>query len=461
MKKREHLYVSPKNVLIWLSVLCMAGSVVTRFIFPGEKGIGVWDQIVLPVAACVLFALITVFNGKERYFKTAHAVALYIIYYCFIFCCAGLGTVARTAWVVGLVILYLAYRSIIANHGKLFWLMIPALAAPLAGQLYLFCTTDCKLFYADILMTAGMILPLLAVRFHKDGQYHPTWGDRVDGRRVRTLPAMSQVSPYIMVERSDAGIFCEDAYEISETERYIRQKRKEGLTGFGLIHVLLAAYCRGVSKYPAINRFLSGQKVYSRGTDIQFCMVVKKQMSTNSPDTAIKIHLNPADTAQDVYNKIEAAMNKAKGTQELDSNFDATAGILRLIPGVLLKFAVWLLKTLDYFGLLPGFLMEISPFHGSIFFTSMGSLGVPPVYHHLYNFGNLPVFGAFGCKYRKNELQDDGTVVQRKYVDFRFLMDERIVDGFYYATFFKHYKHLVTHPEVLDQPPEEVLSDID
>ena len=50
---------------------------------------------------------------------------------------------------------------------------------------------------------------------------------------------------------------------------------------------------------------------------------------------------------------------------------------------------------------------------------------------------------------------------QRKYVDFNFVMDERIVDGFYYAAFFKHYKRILQHPEVLDSVPEEIMPDID
>ena len=93
--------------------------------------------------------------------------------------------------------------------------------------------------------------------------------------------------------------------------------------------------------------------------------------------------------------------------------------------------------------------------------TSMGSLGIPPVFHHLYDFGNLPVFGAFGAKRRAYEIQEDGTVVQRKYVDVKFTTDERIVDGFYYAAFFKHYKRILLHPEILDNPPEEIIQDID
>ena len=54
-----------------------------------------------------------------------------------------------------------------------------------------------------------------------------------------------------------------------------------------------------------------------------------------------------------------------------------------------------------------------------------------------------------------------GSVVQKKYIDVKFVLDERIVDGFYYATFFKHYRRILRNPEILDNPPEEVVRDID
>ena len=64
-------------------------------------------------------------------------------------------------------------------------------------------------------------------------------------------------------------------------------------------------------------------------------------------------------------------------------------------------------------------------------------------------------------KRRAYEVTEDGSVVQKKYVDVKFVLDERIVDGYYYAAFFKHYKRILQHPEILDNPPEEVLPDID
>ena len=189
-------------------------------------------------------------------------------------------------------------------------------------------------------------------------------------------------------------------------------------------------------------------------------MTIKKDMTVEAPDTIIKLHLKPSDTMEEVYQKFHAAVAEVKNTSELDSEFDGVAKLLGMIPGVVLKFVVWLLKLLDYFGLLPRFLLEVSPFHGSVFFTSMGSLGIPAIYHHLYNFGNLPVFCAFGCKRREKELDSSGQPVDRKYIDYSFTLDERTCDGFYYATAFKHFRRLLQHPEQLEQAPDEIIHDI-
>ena len=270
---------------------------------------------------------------------------------------------------------------------------------------------------------------------------------------------MNIVAGYIMPTRNDACNSIQTTFEISKVERYIRQKRAEGMESFGLTHVLLAAYVRCIAKYPGVNRFFSGQRVYQRDDDVQFTMTIKKDMRTDGEETTIKLHLKPTDTTKEVYEKLNALIDEVKNTP-LNSSFDHVAALLASMPRLLLKFVVWFLKTLDYFGLLPTFLTDLSPFHGTVIFTSMGSLGIPPIVHHLYNFGNLPVFVAFGRKYRKVELDLQGKPVTRRYVDFVMNTDERIVDGFYYATVMKYFEKLLREPEQLDLPPEEVIRDI-
>jgi len=463
------LYVSRKNPLTWLMALCLVGSAVARIVIcSGMEGVGVWSQIVLPTAATLLYVLIVLLNGKEMFYKTAIPVWMVALY-------SGIWIQSNIegrmmVWLFWIALIFFAtmYTDITAGHRKYgIFLLIPVVLSPVAFILYFYREALRAGDFAalvpavpDLLMLFGVFVQILVLRVHTDGAYHPTWGDRIDGRKIRTLAPMAQITAYFQWERNICSNFFEESFEITQIDRYIRQKRREGLTDFGITHVLLAAYVRGVARYPQLNRFINGQKVYSRGEDIQYCMVIKKEMNVDSPDTSIKVHLSPRDTAKDVYEKLNAAVESVKATKELDSNLDSLIMLLNLIPSVVLKFTVWFLKLLDYFGLLPKFLLELSPFHGSLFFTSMGSLGIPPIYHHLYDFGNLPVFGAFGCKRKAVEVLEDGTIVPRKYIDVKFVLDERICDGYYYATFFKYYRRLLRNPEILDQPPEEVVKDI-
>ena len=475
MEKRIHLYVSRKNVLTWLMALCLVGSAVARIVFPGLKGSGdtlqVWSQIVLPVAATLLYVLIALLSGKEMFYKTAIPVWMLGVYFAvrpnpLI----GGNPFAQWMFYTCIASFCILYTVLSCGRIRYAWLLTLLPLAPLATIIYAhryiffhFSSTTLITYPAirgDYLLFIGLFLLGLGLRVSADGKYHPTWGDRPDGRKVRTLAPMAQITAYFQWERNICSNLFEESFEITNIDRYIRQKRREGLTDFGITHVLLAAYVRGIAKYPQLNRFIAGQKVFSRGDDIQYCMVIKKKMTVDSPDTSIKVHLTPYDTAADVYHKLNAAIESVKATEELDSSLDSLIMALNMIPSVVLKFVVWFLKLLDYFGMLPNWLMELSPFHGSLFFTSMGSLGIPPISHHLYDFGTIPCFGAFGMKRKALEVQEDGSVVQRKYVDVKFVLDERICDGYYYATFFKHYKRLLAHPEVLDNPPEVVVEDI-
>ena len=285
-------------------------------------------------------------------------------------------------------------------------------------------------------------------------------GDRFEGYRVRTLDPMNYVSPYIMVNRQNASNLMKDRIEITDKiDEYIMKKRAEGLRGFGMMYIIMAAYIRTISQYPGINRFISGQKIYARN-NIQIVIDIKKKMELDAQSTTIKVDFKPDATVYEVFEKFSKEFDLNRQDSDV-SNFDTAARVLNYIPGVLLKFTVWLLKLLDYFGLLPRFLIKLSPFHGSMFITSMGSLGIPPIYHHLYDFGNIPVFIAFGKKNSRLSLTREGEVVEKKYIDFSVVTDERICDGHYFASALKYLKEVLKNPEVLDLPPEKVVEDID
>jgi len=278
-----------------------------------------------------------------------------------------------------------------------------------------------------------------------------------DIRRVRSISPMSMIVPYIMKNRVGAQNMITDRVSVHKMDQYVKEKQAEGFKSLNYMHILIAAYVRLCSQRPAINRFIRGQRIYTR-RNVEVSLVIKKEMTLEAPDTVVKITLPPDATIDDVYNELDRAVNEYRDNPGGD--FDNTAKVLSFIPGPLLTFSVGFLRFLDYFGLIPKFLTGVSPFHCSFFITSMGSLGIPSIFHHLYDFGTCPVFMAFGTRQRVYEVNGDGSVSQQKYIDVSFVMDERICDGYYFASSLRVLKGIFKNPWVLNSPPDEVIEDI-
>lgn len=471
MEKRINYFVSKKNIFTWLSAIALLMSVILRIKCYGgifTDPFSIWFFMVLPIFATVLFIIQMLFFGDEHFYSTGLSAFLFCMYSAIVI---GAGTysiwIKFLFWIACIGVAYIYIHTVSGKDRK--WLILIILLSFLAIKLHmnrevLFDNDLSTTIYIspDFLVIIGAVFAVIAMEIHLDDKYHPTWGDRTDGRRVRTMPAMTTVTPYIMPTRVGASNFILDKIEITNLEHYIMQKRKEGYKSFGLTHIFLAAYVRAVAKYPGINRFCSGQRVYSRGDDIQFCMVVKASMTTESDESILKLHLKPTDTIDDVYDKLSAEINRIKTTEIGSSDFDKVEKLLSITPRLVMRFIMALLRFLDYFGWLPKFLLEVSPFHASIFFTSMASLGIEPIVHHLYDFGNMPVFCSLGTKYKEYEADPNPLmgVHTRHYINYTFNTDERICDGFYYASVFKYIKKLLAHPERLELPPEEVVQDI-
>ena len=202
------------------------------------------------------------------------------------------------------------------------------------------------------------------------------------------------------------------------------------------------------------------EKIYARN-NIEIVMTIKKTLSLDSPDTCIKVEFNPDDTVDEVYEKFNAVVEEIQSRPDDKSEFDKLNKLLTRIPGLLCRWTVKALSFGDYFGWLPKSLLRLSPFHGSMIITSMGSLGIRPIYHHIYNFGNLPVFIAYGSRRAVVCCDKDGKASVKKYIEMKAVTDERICDGFYYASAFKIIKRHVENPELLEQRPEQVYEDID
>jgi len=289
------------------------------------------------------------------------------------------------------------------------------------------------------------------------------FGDRRDGFLVRNLDPMGKLIPYIMKSKTDSWVLFEDRIDITHTQDFLRKMRKSEIPGLTLYHIVFAAIVRTYSQVPELNRFIQRNNIYARN-EMKGSMVVMKGMQRDSERTTIMPRFEMDATLKEVVAEIERLANPIDRTKKVaeDENkneFDKLEFALSLIPGFLIRFVFSLLKLLDRYGLIPKFLTDLSPFHSSFFITNMGSIGMQPVYHHIYEFGTISIFGAIGSKETIHEIDREGNIRRRTFLNMKFVVDERICDGFVYAIGFKHIKSGISRPEQLMERPREVIHD--
>ncbi|MBR2319172.1 MAG: hypothetical protein IKA50_00105 [Clostridia bacterium] len=277
---------------------------------------------------------------------------------------------------------------------------------------------------------------------------------RADGKRLRHTDPMYRIVAHVMKKRSDSMNNITLDIPLEPIDKYIQQKRKEG-QNMSHMAVILAAYNRTLCEFPALNRFIVNKRAYTR-KEIAIGMVVLRSGATGA-ETMGKLYLQPEDTVIDVENRIE---------KYVESNRDKTGNnatdqlIRRLvsIPG-LLRFAVALLKWMDWHNMLPKSIIDASPFHVSLVFTNLASIRTNYIHHHAYDFGTTSVVMAAGNTREVPRRNRDGEIEHVRCLPLGVVMDERITTGYYFAQAFRKMKEYFANPALLEEPPEQILTD--
>lgn len=283
------------------------------------------------------------------------------------------------------------------------------------------------------------------------------FGRRVDGRALKNVDPMVAITSYFMPMRCDAQVFLDYKLDYEKLARYIVEQGAKG-NKFTFMELLIAAYIRAVAKYPEANRFISNKRMYARTQlTVSFAIVMEpKEGSDEIEENTVKCKFDPHDTIFDVADKIREAIAANRKT-EADN---AALKLVRILTKPLIVTPiVGLVRLLDRYGLLPRILIDILPFHTSLFIANMASIGMPPVKHHIYNFGTTSLFFTIGAVERTVALGDQGKVVRKRNLPIGITADERICAGAVFARVVDYMMSLLRQPELLELPPETVKFD--
>ena len=282
------------------------------------------------------------------------------------------------------------------------------------------------------------------------------FGRRPDGRRVKGIDPVMQITPYVMPMRCDAQVLLKHRADMEILSRYIRRQKRENNETISYMQIIVAAYVRAVSRNPEVNRFIMNKQLFARNNCSAAFTILKDPSDADKGEAVVKIKFDLTDTLYDVRDRMVAAVAANRGDQP-PGFVDKLLGFLFAVPG-LATVVVGLVRFLDRYGLAPSVLMEELPFYVGMYITNTASIGLHDVNHHIYNWGNVGLFFGMGLT-EKVAVVENGEARMTRYLPIGITADERVCSGAHYARFFADMKRYLEHPELLETPPEKIRFD--
>lgn len=284
-------------------------------------------------------------------------------------------------------------------------------------------------------------------------------GDRKDGYLVKESDPLHAIAPYFLPNRADNEAVLSEIVDMTHVIEYINKKNADNPEfKYTFFHFIVAAIAKTMTLRPHMNRFYAGHRLYDR-KELSFSFVVKKQFTDSGDEVLATVKIDresDVSPLEQVYNKVKKIVFSVRKTDKTDSTTDKMKFLLKM-PRPVLRFAMRILRWLEYHGHYPDALMCDDPYYSSVFLSNLGSIKMSADYHHLANWGTNSIFVIVGEKKPMPFYQEDGSVMVRDALQLGITIDERIADGFYFAKSIKILRRLFENPEWIERPIYEEL----
>ena len=255
---------------------------------------------------------------------------------------------------------------------------------------------------------------------------------RADGTRVARVHPVRRIMPFLMPARGGAFVLFEQQIPTAPLTSLLDELNagRPPERRVTLFHCVLHAIGIALTEFPRLNRFVAGSRLYDR-RGIWLAFSAKQRLERDAPIFTTKIAFDPTEPLLAMVDRVHAALGEGRSGRETATEREIK-GFLRL-PAPLLRLAIRAQRWLDAWGLVPARMIEGDPLYASVFVANLGSVGLDAAYHHLYEYGTIPIFVTMGRVHRAPVVLPDGSVTSHEVFTLRYSYDERIEDGFYAA----------------------------
>jgi len=274
--------------------------------------------------------------------------------------------------------------------------------------------------------------------------------------------------PYMMKGRNESVFYFDENVQLPKADAWLRafNVAHPGMSA-DIFHLALWAVRDCMVRWPTMNRFVMGGRLYQR-REITFTYAVKRRLKDTGSGGADMATVKRTFPPDEAFEDLVAAIADQTRQERFGgpTHTDRELRVILKLPGVLRRVFVGAMRVLDAYGVLPRKWIDGDPMYTSAFLAHMASFGMPAGYHHLYEYGTAGVFVVLG-----RPTTDPGSPTsgpdRRRTMRVTFSFDERTEDGMIAWRSIQHFKRILEDPgavaglEGLTESPEGFTAGVD
>jgi pyruvate dehydrogenase E2 component (dihydrolipoamide acetyltransferase) len=252
-----------------------------------------------------------------------------------------------------------------------------------------------------------------------------------------------KVSAAIYRKPVDSKIFGSVEIDVTDLEKFVTQKRNEGLK-ITLTHILTLIVARALDEeVPEINCFIRrGRVIHRKTVDAMVSVLVEdREMSSVRIESAEKLNL------QKLAERLSDGITLLRSGRE-----DKTMRMKGVISNIPWPFRGWFfslikLLTVSMGVSIPRIGLSANNF-GSFVMTNIGSIGLDTGYPALFPVSNVALVFVMGGITTKPVVLNDEIVIRRM-MTLSCALDHRVVDAIHGGRLFRYIKRKIKEPGLL------------
>ncbi len=282
------------------------------------------------------------------------------------------------------------------------------------------------------------------------------FGDRKDGKRVKDLTGMAQISIDLKPRRCDSDVYINQKMDLTELVKYVNKKKEEGME-LTYFPTFVMAIGKTFYNRPRLNYFVANRHVFEHN-NVVISFVAKVTFDDKAEEMMIMIPVEPEDTLETINHKIREKVSGIRGKKDKKEGANNAIDTLGKLPNMLRVPLLGIFKWLDRKGHLPASLVKDNLYYSSIIVSNLGSIKCGAIYHNINDFGTCSSLATMGEIKKEEIITSDGRKEIRDLCEFGINFDERVADGYYFAKSVKLIQHIFDHPELLEERADTIVN---